>query len=186
MYHLQLLLKKIRIGGLLCSTKQRLKKNAWQHPHLRKFSVFMIHNYVLIEYLKKNACIILLDARTDCACFLFLFFPPFHYAATQPPTITPLFLEGLDPLILLTYLFSVFHLLIFCIICKSHFGCSWYGHKRIQWKHRTRWFIYVSSFHIALIDIQLVQFSSYVGPRSNPGYKNTCLLLLFSLQHSCV
>ena len=41
------------------------------------FSVFMIHNYVLIEYLKKNACIILLDARTDCACFLFLFSPLF-------------------------------------------------------------------------------------------------------------
>ncbi|KAL6848830.1 hypothetical protein ACP4OV_021413 [Aristida adscensionis] len=28
------MLQKIRIGGLLCSAKQELKKDAWQHPHL--------------------------------------------------------------------------------------------------------------------------------------------------------
>jgi len=182
-YRLQLLPKKIRIGGLLRSTKQEFKKNALQHPHLRKFSVFMIHNYVLLEDLKKMP--VLFCWKQELIVLVFFSFFPFHYAATQPPAITPLFLQGLDPLILLTFLFSVFHLLIFWIICKSHFGCSWYGQKRIQWKHRTRWFIYVSSFRIALIDIQLVQFSSYVGPRSIPGYKNTCLLTLFSLQHTC-
>lgn len=145
----------------------------------------MIHNYVLLEYLKKKKAVLLCWKQELIVLVFFSFFPS-HYAATQSPAITPLFLQGLDPLILLTFLFSVFHLLIFCTVCKSHCGCSWYGQKRIQWKHRTRWFIYVSSFHIALIDIQLVQFLSYAGPRSIPGYKNICLLFLFSLQRACV
>ena len=142
--------------------------------------------FIIMSYLKIwRKCLYCSVGSKNWLCLFSFPFFPFHYAATQPPAITPLFLQGLDPLILLTFLFSVFHLLIFWIICKSHFGCSWYGQKRIQWKHRTRWFIYVSSFSIALIDIQLVQFSSYVGPRSIPGYKNTCLLSLFSLQHTC-
>lgn len=53
----------------------------------------------------------MLEARIDCAHSLFPF--PFHYAAAQPPAITPLFLQGLDLLILHTFLFFPLHLLFF-------------------------------------------------------------------------
>ncbi|CAL4909866.1 unnamed protein product [Urochloa decumbens] len=54
------------------------------------FSLFMIHNYVLLEYLKKKP-VLFCWKQELIARFLSLF--PFHYAATQPSAITPLFLQ---------------------------------------------------------------------------------------------
>jgi len=88
-YHLQLLPKKIRIGGLLRSTKQEFKKNAWQHPHLRKFSVFMIHNYVLLEDLKKMP--VLFCWKQELIVLVFFSFFSFslcsHSTTSHHPTV---------------------------------------------------------------------------------------------------
>ena len=148
---------QIRIGGCPCTTSPAGGAQQGCQAASRSQASPICLSYESCDSSCRPAIKNMLTKLKRSCCFygkpeLKVFVSVSCYADIQPPVTTPLFLEGWCDLPILLYFLSFFPfcLLMLPFFYEHRFQCSCCGQERVQWRHRTRWFLFVSPFSYCL------------------------------------